>query len=334
MAPGDRIKVGETELSASQEEMPPPGLPAARPRGLTETAENIRMEVERVKRGLSMSPGKEDKDAKHVRFQDDALQGASAGSTGEGLPRTPRLPEFKFPGTTGMSPDQKLDYIINNMATQTQILQLETKIASIQSQIEEMTRKMIDTAIGPLKAELKRLNGKIEELEKQAGSKTSTGYDPSDPAFKRIEFLGFPDSMGHGDRIKQLDTFLLKFPSVRCTDIGSIYKGPYNNRSLSKKCYIELGSADAMKAAFEQMKDSELKIGGVKLRIRRGITKFNGQRNWALFKALELLEKENAKPALDMKARHIKVGDVIAFSQGKTDLKGSFHAPYVHLSIP
>ena len=145
---------------------------------------------------------------------------------------------------------------------------------------------MIDTAIGPLKTELKQLNDRIQALESQGTSPgPKSGFDPTDPAFKRIEFVGFAESVPHANRIKEIEKFMSKSPGARYTDIGSSYKGPYNNRSLTKKCYIEFGNSDAMRAAFDLIKDSEFKFQGIKINIRKGITKFNGQRNWAIFKA-------------------------------------------------
>ena len=178
-----------------------------------------------------------------MRFE-DATDGAAApasSANGNSLPGVPPFPAAGAPlNLDGMSPDAKLDYIMMNMTTKVELLALESKIATLVDKIMKLTQQMIDTAIGPLKAELGRLNAKIQMLEKQGVSTSKSGFDPADPALKRIEFRGFADSTSHNDRMTEIETLLRGFPGIRFTDIGSIYKGPYGNRTL-----LQLNNAPA-----------------------------------------------------------------------------------------
>ena len=48
----------------------------------------------------------------------------------------------------------------------------------------------------------------MEKLEK-------SGFDVNDPAYKRVELVGFPANLSNDDRIAEIDNFLKEFDSAR-----------------------------------------------------------------------------------------------------------------------
>ena len=72
------------------------------------------------------------------------------------------------------------------------------------------------------------------------------------------------------------------------------------------------------------------------MRVKAALTATNKQRNWALRKAEELLKaaEPEAKVELAWPERAVKVNGEKAFSQDKTDTRGSFLPPFTKLSLP
>ena len=64
----------------------------------------------------------------------------------------------------------------------------------------------------------------------------------------------------------------------------------------------------------------------------------NQTRNWALFKAEELIKEDSSSRGKEVKvnitSREVKVDGVLAFNQDETDLRGSFLGSFIHLQLP
>ena len=91
------------------------------------------------------------------------------------------------------------------------------------------------------------------------------------------------------------------------------------------------------------MKDAEFKVNGAVIGIKPARSKLNGKRNVSIRKAEELIKAHDEGQDKDVKiewktavpgVRTVTVGDVIAFSQSKNDVGGTFSAPFDGLALP
>ena len=75
--------------------------------------------------------------------------------------------------------------------------------------------------------------------------------------------------------------------------------------------------------------------GGVSVSVRPARTKLNGQRNYSLRRASDVLKKESPtkKVELNWKNRSVTVNGEDAFIQGKLDTAGNFMGSYAHLKL-
>eukprot|EP00973_Karenia_brevis_P035902 4953134-Karenia_brevis.AAC.1 len=159
-----------------------------------------------------------------------------------------------------------------------------------------------------------------------------------DPAHRRVAFLGFPESLPPSERIAKIEKFLEKFSEFHPTATGTFYKGPHNARQPTQTCYVEFADAEVAVAFLNKVKNESLEVNGSDIKFKKALTKVNAARNWALRKAKDLIDDASEghhKPVkIDWPSRTVKANDVVAFSQIKSQLKGTFHAPFANLSLP
>ena len=130
------------------------------------------------------------------------------------------------------------------------------------------------------------------------------------------------------------------FPSVRYTAVDNLYSGPYSGRKATKAAFVEFASAEAATDFFKEVKSnhsSKLSIGGKELDVKPARTKLNGQRNYSIRQAHDLIKSHpqanNKEVEFDWPLRQIKVNSSVAFMHGKYDTGGTFKPPYSDLSL-
>ena len=174
-----------------------------------------------------------------------------------------------------------------------------------------------------------------------ADSKYLKALDDENPARKQVAFVGWPDNVEAHARLNQLETYLKQtFPTHRPLKYLNEYKGPYSNRKLGKAAYVEFATKDEVREFTEAFKNAgaEVHSGGTKLKVAPATTKLNKQRNWALFKAEELV-KGAAPPGAKVEVvrkpeRKVTVDGTTAFNQPKDVTRGSFAGAFAHLALP
>ena len=160
-----------------------------------------------------------------------------------------------------------------------------------------------------------------------------------DPANKRVAFIGWSDSTTIEDRIKDIEKSVkLHAPNFRILECDNFYNGPYNDRKPTKVAYAEFSSRDVAKRVLERIHGHEFKVGGNTIAVKEARTKLNGQRNFSLRKAHELIQASpetlNKTVTLQWKERRITVNKVVAFSQDKAETGGTFVVPYESIVLP
>ena len=235
--------------------------------------------------------------------------------------------------------------------------------------IMKNTKAQISEAIDPLKSEIFDLKERVQNAEEkwssdalslelrmgkieknpstssQADTKTSLSpdiknmIDNLDPAHNRITFSGFPVSMAQAERKKMIEEFFAGFQKLpKVSNIGLILKGPKNNRQATKLSYAEFYSRDDVSEVMKITKDSSFKIGDVSISPKKGLTKINGARNWALREAEKLIKEfmggSQDDIKIDWKKRTIEKGTTPLFDQQPSDLKGTFLGACSSLTLP
>jgi hypothetical protein len=87
---------------------------------------------------------------------------------------------------------------------------------------------------------------------------------------------------------------------------------------------------------FDAAKDENLSVSGSTIKIKKGVSKFNKSRTWALLKGRDVVAASDggASATVDMKERCVKVGTDVVFQQGKDECRGSFCGAFAHLTLP
>ena len=85
----------------------------------------------------------------------------------------------------------------------------------------------------------------------------------------------------------------------------------------------------AAKAFKVDVKGVESKVG-----VAPAKTKFFAARDWALKEAEKLIKATNPGTTVVKDKRTLKLNDVVVFSQGKDDSRGSFCGPCAELQLP
>ena len=121
----------------------------------------------------------------------------------------------------------------------------------------------------------------------------------------------------------------------KVVDYGTIYSGPKNDRKPTKHCFVQFASEERAREFVEKAARVELKVGSSVVKIKHRVSKLNGARNYSLRKAKEMIEKfdSSIKPTIEWSDRCIKVGEDIAFQQGKEEIGGTFAGRFSDLKF-
>jgi hypothetical protein len=226
---------------------------------------------------------------------------------------------------------------------------LNLRLDSVDAKLDDVVTKSsletsITAALNPLKNEVAELKGRVHDLEtKSSGSGLSSAQvkllNSVDPAFRSLRFSGFSSGIDPGTRITDIEAILSKLPDSKHLTVENVMKGPVNNRSITKHVVVEFPSrrlAERALAALGGKGKHFTTIGGSEVSMKMDVTKINRERNWAIYKAKELIASSpgGANASIDMKERQIKVGGMIAFKQEQNDTQGSFCGVFSTLSLP
>ena len=133
---------------------------------------------------------------------------------------------------------------------------------------------------------------------------------------------------------------MAEFRDFRATGYGHGYKGPLNAQTLTVSSYVSFSDRKTASAFLQAVKAggrSEFTLGTGKVRVLPALTKLQKSQRWALDKAASLLRGAAGSQRVEVVTRGercVKVGGVVAFEQGKGVARGSFLAPFTHLSLP
>ena len=236
----------------------------------------------------------------------------------------------------------------------------ESQFASFSAKLQEVNasfEKLIKRSTGPLTSKVSDLAKDVakalqlnkdlrEDFEKLRSSSLSgsaaASAGPSsglpstvqqllnnlDPAVRRVACLGFDDSTSEEQRITLVKDFVKKeAPQHNLADVACFKKGPHNNRSLTSVAYAEFANADAAKNFAKKFADAKAKLSSsVVVSVRMARSKVNGQRNFALRQASDVLKKHcgGKEVSVAWKNREVTVGGECAFKQDRAELSGSF----------
>ena len=85
--------------------------------------------------------------------------------------------------------------------------------------------------------------------------------DAADRVFHCASFLGFADNDNEQFWQDVLSKFMSDhFPSIRYLCVGSMMKGPHNDRKLTKKSFIQFFDQDTRNKFLKTINDRNLKI--------------------------------------------------------------------------
>ena len=153
--------------------------------------------------------------------------------------------------------------------------------------------------------------------------------------------MGFDEQTIINDRAKEIEAFIKKYwPSKKTICIDHFYKGPYNERIVSRNSYAEFANPEDVKQIIKSIKDEKLefKIDSKALSIKQARTQLNTTRNSSLRsaeKAIKESDKARDKEVkIEWKDRTVLCGGIAAFRQEKNELTGSFLDPFSSLILP
>ena len=90
------------------------------------------------------------------------------------------------------------------------------------------------------------------------------------------------------ERLEAMEAFLKKFGTTG-VPVANNYKGPRNNRELKSNGYAQFVDTDARDQFLKKAEGTPLLCKGVSLAVRRGKPQFFRHRDWALYKAKDVL---------------------------------------------
>ena len=131
---------------------------------------------------------------------------------------------------------------------------------------------------------------------------------------------------------EKIDEFMGKFAhGFRPVGVDNIYAGPYSDRKLTRAAYAEFASSDSRREVLKLLSDKPFSVDGQKIEIKNARSTLNGQRNYSLRRAVEMLKASpmSTGKAIEIKwqDRSIEVGGVVAFRHEEAEVGGSFQPP-------
>ena len=183
-------------------------------------------------------------------------------------------------------------------------------------------------------AKVRKLEALYEDL-RQKFEAANVGFkrDKFDPAMARVRFTGFKDTDVDDDKVKAIQDFMrTNFKTVRVMHTDHFSK---------KASFVQLSTPKITKFVLDTAKAQKMTVVGYShVEIKPALTAIDMSRNYALFKAEELI-KEDPKSANKTvetrmgKDRGVYVSNIEAFRQKERfDPKGSFEGEFVHLRLP
>ena len=200
----------------------------------------------------------------------------------------------------------------------------------------EKTVKHLSDQFAKLDADNKELRKRVDVLEAQL---KTVSMSP-DPAFKRINFIGFPLANELG-RVKFVTKWLAdNFDGLSC-NVGNISKGPMKNRTLTSIAYAEFSDADMRNTVLKEIQSKSLscKYNGTAVLIKPCLTQLVRERIWAFNTANDLIKAHQAATGKTVikrtdSNRAILVNGSIAFDQSGSIGLGTFVGEFADLCLP
>ena len=298
--------------------------------GARKSYEQLSAAFDKGKRDASASPAKDTSPVKEKLAKMRKMMDEPGQSTGSASSSNPVLEAIE-------ALSHKMDNMAVNMATKSDVDKVSTDLM-------KHTKVMIAEAVDPIKAEMYDMKCRLDNYDKHkrgdsARTQTSSSQHPGlDPALKQIAFIGFPDSISAADRLRQVERFLAEnAKDFRAVAVDNIYNGPYTDRKLTKATYAEFASPDSRREALNCLSGKTLSVGGQNITFKNARTKFNGQRNYSLRKAEQVIKGSTQSSGKSVKInwteRSVTVDGSPAFTQDKTETGGSFVSPYADLTL-
>ena len=240
------------------------------------------------------------------------------------------------------------------MSTKMDGMASKKDLQELRKEVTKETKGIVSDAVHPLKSDLCEIRTRVAKLESAPipgnssaapatmSAEVKSILDSLDPAHKQIVFSGFPEKLPHAERIQLIQLFLNGIPDTPpLKTSGIIYKGPRNNRQETKMSFIEYGSTDDARALLKKIKELPCILGGQNIKIKAGLTKVNGARNYHLGEAARIItefsktyDSSVVQITIGWKERIVKRGLVdILFQQKNDELKGTFGGIAAHLKF-
>ena len=213
-------------------------------------------------------------------------------------------------------------------------------------QSQEM-RTYVQAELAPVHAGFKELgtnmgkfSDRLDRIESGASSigNESAGFDPRDPAFRRVAFIGFPKSLPEPQRIEAIVGFMQKhFADIRF----SAYMFPDKDGMPTVNGYIEVNDKKVARRITNKVKAEGYTVDGLpEVSVKPALTDIDRHRNWALREAERLVRASPNYMSGVIKVakgdgRGIYVDGVPAFTQkGRFTKGGTFHGVFSDISLP
>ena len=152
--------------------------------------------------------------------------------------------------------NKKLDALSLKTATKEDLVQLRTDF-------EEKLETRVQSEVQPLREELTQLTTEVRALQTagpHGNRKQPVRHDLTDPAHRRVAFLGFPAEMPPEERLKKLSEYLEQFPTLTPLAVCNRYKGPRKNRTCTANAYAEFSDQDVRDLFLKAAEDKPLKV--------------------------------------------------------------------------
>ena len=136
--------------------------------------------------------------------------------------------------------------------------------------------------------------------------------------------------------MRAIQEYCARYPRHQPLAVANKYKGPYNSRKCTANGYAEFSDKDARN---QFLKDAapEFEVKGAKVKVKPGKTQWNSQRDFFLYKALDLVKEaaaEGTTASVNKNKRTVEVDGATVFTQQKEETGGTFSSAFGHLALP
>ena len=210
--------------------------------------------VQAVKHKRSEEPTGETPEAKILQTQVDKMDADIGspranlfGASGEHFQEQGQQQRQQGP-TTSLSTDEKLQFIMDNMATKD----------DLRNTVRKEVKQEVSAAVAPLEARVARL---------ELSDPTS---DSNDPARTQVSFVGFASVVTAAERLRVMEDLVAEFRDFRATGFGHNYTGPFNAQTMTVSSYVSFSDRKTAAAFLQAVKAggrSELTLASGKVRV-------------------------------------------------------------------